>query len=378
MACSELHLPPCSRPGIPHRPQQRQWGQSQGGAHWHGWGAPWHGWEHWDVLPSGSEPSWDPAGISPLLCWGQHPLRAGMEEVLRLVPVPSAQGPLCSSIVPLSPGLAGAQSQLYARCQGTCRAGCPAAPTWARRHKGISVSVVRQGARCPGIARWLGMPAPHRDPVCPCRCVEWPLAGSPAPSILAGSHSNADFDLSYNASCSLAAAALLPDPVFCGPPLHPGLGTETGSTGVSQHCRKVGILTQTPPQSFPPCCFVIVGSPAGAVRLQGAPLDCAPGWHTWASHTALGTARHVPGCALRQGSHPAPGYPAPLTQRDGHGAGRGQSTRAEWCLMNPWVPIPPYLLVHTVGNGPGPLRQLGRAHRTDAKSHLQDTGMSLG
>lgn len=222
------------------------------------------------------------------------------------------------------------------------------------------------------------MPAPHRDPVCPCRWVEWPLAGSPAASILAGSHSNADFDLSCNASYSLAAAALLPDPVFCGPPLHPGLGTEAGSTGVSQHCRKVGILTQTPPPSFPPCCFAIVGSPAGAVRLQGAPPACAPGWHTWASHTALGTARHVPGYALRQGSHPAPGYPALLTQRDGHGAGRGQSTRVGWCPMNPWVPIPPYLLVDAVGNGLGPLRQLGRAHRTDAKSHLQGTGMSLG
>lgn len=43
--------------------------------------------------------------------------------------------------------------------------------------------------------------------------------------------------------------------------------------------------------------------------------------------------------------------------------------------MNPRVPVLwPYLLIHAVGDGPGPLRQLGRAHRTDAKSHLQDMG----
>lgn len=83
-------FPPRSCLGTLHCPQQRQQRQTQEGHPGTGRGG------HRDVLPSGSQPSWDPMGILPLFCWGRRPLRAGAQEVPGLVPVLAARGPLCS------------------------------------------------------------------------------------------------------------------------------------------------------------------------------------------------------------------------------------------------------------------------------------------
>lgn len=72
---------------------------------------------------------------------------------------------------------------------------------------------------------------------------------------------------------------------------------------------QAALLLTHSPQSFPSSCFV-VGSPAGAARLQGPPPPRA--WHMWASLDAP-----------HQGSHPTLGYPAPLTPRMGTGQGGG-------------------------------------------------------
>lgn len=161
------------------------------------------------------------------------------------------------------------------------------------------------------------MPAPHRDPARPCPCVEWPLTGSPAPSVPAGSHRNADFDLSRNANCSLAAALLPPPTPLARPAPPPRIGDRDRQPWGPTALQEGVVLTQTPRVSHPTC-FLIVGSPAWAGRLQGA-LP-ARAWHTWASHTALAAARDIPGRAPCRGLHPAPGYLALLTPWDGHGA----------------------------------------------------------
>lgn len=152
--------------GQPTSPAAKTVAPEPKGAPWHGWGAPWHGGEHWDVLPSGFEPSWDPVCIPPLLCRGHIPSVLGCRRC-------PGVGPFVLLNRPIVPRPAGAQSQLCVRCQGTCRAGHPAAPTWARRHKGTSVSTAREAP---------GDDGTPEGPACPCPCVSLCVPACPCPS----------------------------------------------------------------------------------------------------------------------------------------------------------------------------------------------------